>query len=287
MAGTAIKNAGTKIFISAAPGAAATVLIDGITDISSFGVSRKDIDVTSLSDKWRRNIKGLKDGGKVDLTGQWRRDDRGQQLLKQAVDSDAAWGFRVELPDSQGNNGSKWEFQAQIMSYEPGTGKVDGVVEFKRELMVDNAIQLHGGVIMREVHGAHAEIFEIGERKLTVRRTFDLICRIEERFGLLGDILRSIQDEKNIMRMPIARLFEIYCAVLEDHTIPQDEIKAHIVAKGPLRAAIPIARLLMNMFVGDERFAERFEALQASGDRPDPHRAALSHGANYSERPQN
>ena len=140
MPGIPVKNAGTKIYISGAPGAPATVLIDGVTDITQFGVSRKDIDVTSLSDKWRRHMKGLRDGGTVALTGQFRSDDRGQQLLQQAVNSESPWGFRVELPDSKGVNPSNFVFFAQVMSYEPGSGKVDGVVEFKASLMVDQSI---------------------------------------------------------------------------------------------------------------------------------------------------
>lgn len=140
MAGTPVKNAGTKIFISASPGASASVLIDGVTDISGFGVTRKEIDVTALSDKWRRRLKGLKDGGAIDLTGQFKGDDPGQKFLAQAVSTEAPWGFQVQIPDSKGTNNSTWTFMAQIMSYEPSSGKVDGVVEFKAQLMVDQAI---------------------------------------------------------------------------------------------------------------------------------------------------
>jgi predicted secreted protein len=140
MAGLPVKNAGTKIFISGAPGAAASVLIDGVSDISGFGVTRKEIDVTALSDKWRRRLKGLKDGGSVELSGQFRSDDLGQKYLAQAVGSEAAWGFRVEIPDTKGTNNSQWVFYGQVMSYEPSSGKVDGVVEFKAQIMIDNAI---------------------------------------------------------------------------------------------------------------------------------------------------
>jgi predicted secreted protein len=140
MPGTPVKNAGTKIFISASAGASASVLIDGVSDISGFGVTRKEIDVTALSDKWRRRLKGLKDGGAIDISGQFRSDDRGQQYLAQAVNTEAPWGFQVQIPDSKGTANSTWTFFAQVMSYEPSSGKVDGVVEFKAQLLVDQSI---------------------------------------------------------------------------------------------------------------------------------------------------
>ncbi|WP_127078359.1 phage tail tube protein [Rhodomicrobium lacus] len=142
MPGTAVKNAGLKLLISAAPGGAATVLVDGVNDLSGFGLpTRKEIDVTALSDTWRRRIKGLKDGGQITISGQFRPSDPGQRLLAGAVNSDSAFGFRVELADSKGTNNSSFSFFAQVLSYAPASSKVDDVIPFKATISVDGPTQ--------------------------------------------------------------------------------------------------------------------------------------------------
>ena len=95
MAGTPVKNAGIIMMIGAVAGALPTVPISGLADIPEFGNERKAIDVTDLSNKWHRYVKGLKDGGKLSLSGQFRGDDPGQKLLWAAANSEASWMFSV------------------------------------------------------------------------------------------------------------------------------------------------------------------------------------------------
>jgi hypothetical protein len=142
MAGTPVKNAGIIMLIGAAPGASPTVPIGGLSDIPEFGNERKALDVTDLSQHWRRYLKGLKDGGKISLAGQFRGDDIGQKLLWQAANSEASWFFSVQLPDTKGANGSTYLFLAQVLSTKVMPGKVDGLVEFKCDLQIDQSVTL-------------------------------------------------------------------------------------------------------------------------------------------------
>jgi hypothetical protein len=134
MTGTPIRSAGTLMYISPSPGAAATVPINGLMDIGEIGVSRKDIDTTALSDKWRKSAKGLLDVGKIALSGHYYPDDRGQQILKQAVIMDVPYNFALVYPNSLGTNGTTDQFSAQVTDYKPGPGKIDGIAEFKANL---------------------------------------------------------------------------------------------------------------------------------------------------------
>jgi hypothetical protein len=142
MAGTPTKNAGIVMSIGAAPGAPVSVPISGLTDIPEFGNERKAIDVTDLSNKWHRYMKGLKDGGKLSLAGQFRGDDLGQRMLMQATNTEASWFFRVVLPDTKGTNGSTYDFLAQVLAFKVVPGKIDGIVEFKCDLQIDQSVTL-------------------------------------------------------------------------------------------------------------------------------------------------
>jgi hypothetical protein len=71
---------------------------------------------------------------KIALTGHYYPDDRGQQILKQAVVSDASYNFAVVYPNSLGQNGTTDNFSAQVTSYAPAPGKIDGIAEFKASL---------------------------------------------------------------------------------------------------------------------------------------------------------
>lgn len=142
MQGTPVKNAGLIMLIGAVAGATPSVPIGGLTDIPEFGNERKAIDVTDLSNKWRRYVKGIKDGGKLSLAGQFRGDDSGQKLLWMATNSEASWMFSVQLPDTKGINGSTYQFLAQVLATKVVPGKVDGIAEFKADLQIDQSVTL-------------------------------------------------------------------------------------------------------------------------------------------------
>jgi hypothetical protein len=137
-----------------------------------------------------------------------------------------------------------------------------------------------------EKHGAHAEKIALGGRIYHVRRTFDLMVRIEERAGPLMTILRAINDgHRDIAHLPVAKLAAVYEAVLDGENVPRHEIEDHILTAGPMRAMQPIAALILNLFIGDERFQKRLQAAKDEGDL-NPQTAASSHGPTFLERRQ-
>lgn len=140
------------------------------------------------------------------------------------------------------------------------------------------------GALTTESHGAHGEKLELGGRIYHIRRTFNLMVRIEERAGPLMAILRAINDgQRDIAALPVAKLAEVYVAILDGEHVPRHEIEDHILALGPMRAMQPVARLILNLFLGDERFQKRVKAVAEGGD-VDPPRAASYPGATSLER---
>ena len=141
MSGRSITNAGLQIFIGSSPGAStATILIDGVDDIGEFGIEQSVKDVTSLSDRWKRKLKGVRDGGKMTISGQFRSGDQGQAMLRTAVRASGSYPFQIVFPDTQGTNPTSYTLYAQVLTYKPNPGKVDGIIMFKADLEVDGAV---------------------------------------------------------------------------------------------------------------------------------------------------
>lgn len=139
-----------------------------------------------------------------------------------------------------------------------------------------------------ERHGALAEAIEINGRTYYVRREFDLAARIEQRCGPLSDILREIREgNREVCRMPVVKIADVMEETLRGQ-LSRREIEEWIVHVGPLRAMVPIAMLVMNFFLGDERFQQRLDAQrrdeEEAGKDLDPRKAASSHGQTYLER---
>ena len=135
-----------------------------------------------------------------------------------------------------------------------------------------------------EAHGAHAEKITLGGRIYHIRRTFELMVRIEERAGPLMAILRSIHDgQRETGLLTVARLALVYEAILDGQNVPRHEIEEHILHVGPLAAMQPVAELIMNLFIGVERFQNRLKAVREDG-AADPPKAASSHGQTFLER---
>lgn len=139
---------------------------------------------------------------------------------------------------------------------------------------------------LAERHGAHAEPITLGGRIYHVRRTFDLMVRIEERAGPLMALLRAINDgQRDIAMLPVAKLADVYSAILDGENVPRHEIEDHILEAGPMRAMQPVARLIMNLFIGDERFEKKLRAVKDEGG-VNPQKAASFPGQTSLERPQ-
>ena len=137
---TPIKNAGTTMKVGATAGASPSVDVNGITNLDRVGESRSEIDVTALSDDWRKRIKGVRDAGQIRVTGNWSNQDQGQSILAGAVADDDAYKFEIAFDDSLGTNATKFAFDAHVIQFDAQPGTVDGQVQFTCVLSVDGAI---------------------------------------------------------------------------------------------------------------------------------------------------
>lgn len=112
-------------------------------------------------------------------------------------------------------------------------------------------------------HGIHSETIEIAGRSYHVRRDFETIRRIEEAVGPIGDVLRDIER----LRITHALLADCYMAALVgcQPAPAREEVERHILSAGYARALQPIGRLLVNLFVGDERLEAALREGEAAG----------------------
>ena len=121
-------------------------------------------------------------------------------------------------------------------------------------------------------NGAHASKLTVAGVEYRIRRTFDLICRVEEEFGEIGDFVLSCRTK----RLSAKNLAKLYQQLLKDiENAPGIEaIQQHIAAAGPLMAFKWAAEICSAMFVGEElymaRAAEEAAAEQATGNAPSP-----------------
>lgn len=127
--------------------------------------------------------------------------------------------------------------------------------------------------------GAHATVLTVAGYQLSVKRTFALICRIEERFGPI----RELSERLGGARLTARELYDLYWLLLADidPPVPQTMIEHHVMHAGLACCIREIAPLIEAFFVGEERFMKRV-AEQAGGSRPQATGAAASPGVNSS-----
>ena len=124
-------SAGTTIKISAstpatfdAAGYTALVmtLIGEVTDLGEFGREYNLITHNPLGSRGTVKKKGSFNEGSINVQLGLDTDDAGQILAKAAALSDADYSFCITT-----QNGDKYFFQAQVMSFKVGVGGVDSV----------------------------------------------------------------------------------------------------------------------------------------------------------------
>jgi hypothetical protein len=101
-------------------------------------------------------------------------------------------------------------------------------------------------------NAAHASILKIAGTEYRVRRTFDLICSVEEAFGEIGAFILSA-DKERLKAPDIARLYGLLLAG-QPNPPAAGIIQDHIAAVGTqesLRSALNICAMF---FVGEERY---------------------------------
>jgi hypothetical protein len=120
-------------------------------------------------------------------------------------------------------------------------------------------------------HGAHASKLIVAGVEYRIRRDFDLILRIEERFGEIGAFIMRAETE----RLKVQDLADLYAILLSGEGAPvsPDIIKRHIVDTGTLAAFRPAIMICGSLFIGEERFMDAL-AKQPSGNGMAPQAGA-------------
>jgi len=96
----AVLSAGSKIGIG--DGASPEVFnkIPEVLSMTTPETSRPTVDVTSLDSTAKEYISGLKDGGSIELSGNWVASNTYHQLLKTNASAGTAATFLITLPTS-------------------------------------------------------------------------------------------------------------------------------------------------------------------------------------------
>ena len=123
----------------------------------------------------------------------------------------------------------------------------------------------------QEFDPAHDTRIEIGGDVYWVRRPFDLIRRIEQAFGALGELDQRLRRRG----MTATELVQAYAIALKDQASrpPDDEIGEYIADAGINAATDQIAVLVMHLFAGNRVARQWLEAEAAKvrdGENPPP-----------------
>lgn len=110
------------------------VTIGGIKSIGGIEVTAEDIDVTDLSnqDGYREKMPGLKDAGKIPISGFLDGDDEGQEKCYELLESGEVVEGSIKFPAKIGKT---WTFNAGVTKFATGA-EVEGAVTFDAELSV-------------------------------------------------------------------------------------------------------------------------------------------------------
>lgn len=102
--------------------------------------------------------------------------------------------------------------------------------------------------------GAFDTPLDAGGRRYLVRSSFDLVRRIESAFGPLRDFSRRVATQ-SVTAAELADLYGI--ALADDPRVPaREDVEAHVMRVGIVRAAGAVLPLLLNLFAGNEKAAE-------------------------------
>lgn len=124
-AGTTFKvSASTPATFNAAGYAAlAWTTVGEVTDLGEFGREYALVTHNPIASRGTVKKKGSFNEGSLTLQLGLDTDDAGQIILKAAQNSDADYSFLVTM-----QNGDKYYFQSQVMSFKVGAGTVDNIV---------------------------------------------------------------------------------------------------------------------------------------------------------------
>lgn len=123
-AGSTLKvTAGTPATFDGTGYAALTwTAVGEITNLGEFGREYNLVSHNPINTRATVKLKGSYNEGQITLALGLDTDDAGQVLLKTARNSDSNYSFEVAT-----QNGDKYYFQAQVMSFKTNVGGVDDV----------------------------------------------------------------------------------------------------------------------------------------------------------------
>lgn len=106
-----------------------------ITDLGEFGREYNQVTHSPLRSRRVVKRKGSFNEGSITIPMARDADDQGQALLTAASLSDESYSYCIQLQD-----GSRYYFSAQCMSYKTNVGGVDSITNRTAQLEIDNAI---------------------------------------------------------------------------------------------------------------------------------------------------
>ena len=117
------------------------VQIAEVVSISGPGMARESIEVTSLdsTDGFREKITGLRDGGTVSLSLNFRRDM--YDLLKADYDSDDLQNYKIVLPDT---DETTFAFEGYVMELPPAF-EVGDRITLEVNIEISGAVDVYDG----------------------------------------------------------------------------------------------------------------------------------------------
>jgi hypothetical protein len=110
------------------------VVIGEVTDAGSHGKTYADITHKPIATRATQHFKGSFDQGTKTVTMGLDQDDAGQDIARQAVDSDASYSFKFTYP-----NGDADYFQALVSSFVKGVTGVDTIITASMNLLLTSS----------------------------------------------------------------------------------------------------------------------------------------------------
>ena len=112
--------------------------INGINSIGAFGKSFSEVTFNPLNDRKTLKYKGSYDNGSIPVDAALDDDDAGQDLLFDALDSDANYAFELKLQ----NNNARY-FTARVMSAAQNPGSVDSMYAVQYQLSLNSDVKFY------------------------------------------------------------------------------------------------------------------------------------------------
>ena len=116
---TTFNSAGYTTLFSTSP---VPALVGEVTDLGEFGREYALVTHMPVGNRGTQKFKGSFNEGTITLSLGLDTDDAGQIIMKAASISDNDYSFMVTT-----QNGDKYFFRAQIMSWKVGVGSVDSI----------------------------------------------------------------------------------------------------------------------------------------------------------------